>query len=416
MGRAAANPYRGPKGTQAIARSHWISKPATGIQGMPLEFVYVLREQQRTALQWLGMCVQSLKVAGFMSFKDVTWKPERLNVLIGPNGSGKSNLLRALELIRASAAGNLRDFVLNKGGLPRLLWGGSARQIEIETDTGIDHSSERQTYRFMLGPVPQSASFRIVSEALEGDKDLSRDPAKHLPETETALSMVSALWIHPAPYLLQQQIRAWAIYQDLHVDEDAPIRRSAVARKETRVSYNGQNLIPVLKTLYEGEFKDAIDSGMSAAFPDDYAELFFRRTEPDRIQLYIRRRHGHREDSAADLSDGTLRFLLLLTILATPDPPPLIAIEEPESGLHPSMLPIIAEFAAAAATRTQLILSTHSPQMLDAFGATLPAATIFDWAGDHTELKTVRGAELQKWIAEYSLGRFIFSGEAAAVL
>jgi hypothetical protein len=54
--------------------------------------------------------------------------------------------------------------------------------------------------------------------------------------------------------------------------------------------------------------------------------------------------------------------------------------------------------------------------MLDAFGATLPAATIFDWAGDHTELKTVPGAELQKWIAEYSLGRFIFSGEAAAVL
>ena len=117
---------------------------------------------------------------------------------------------------------------------------------------------------------------------------------------------------------------------------------------------------------------------MSAAFPDDYNELLFRETEPNRIQLYIRRKHGHREDSAADLSDGTLRFLLLLTILATPDPPPLIAIDEPESGLHPSMLPIIAEFAAAAATRTQVILSTHSPQMLDAFGDALPAATLFN--------------------------------------
>jgi predicted ATPase len=170
-----------------------------------------------------------------------------------------------------------------------------------------------------------------------------------------------------------------------------------------------------LKTLYEGDFKDAIDNGMSAAFPDDYAELFFRQTEPDRIQLYVRRKHGDREDSAADLSDGTLRFLLLLTILATPDAPPLIAIDEPESGLHPSMLPIVAELAAAASTRTQVILSTHSPEMLDAFGDTLPATTVFNWAGDHTELKTIGPDELKKWVDEYSLGRFIFSGEAAAV-
>jgi len=381
------------------------------------------------------MYVQSLKVSGFMSFKDVVWNPERLNVLIGPNGSGKSNLLRALDLIRASAAGELRSFVLSKGGLPRLLWGGSAQQIEFEIDTGPPSC----VYPFRLVPVAQSASFRTAFEllgfqegsmpephlfvrhddeleVLEGDKTLVRFPAKDLSETETALSMVTALWSHPIPYQFQQQLRAWAIYQDLHVDEDAPIRRSAVSRRETRISYSGQNLIPVLKTLYEGDFKDSIDSGMSAAFPDDYAELSFSQTEPNRIQLCIRRKHGSREDSAADLSDGTLRFLLLLTILATPDPPPLIAIDEPESGLHPSMLPIIAEFAAQAANRTQVILSTHSPQMLDAFGDVLPATTVFNWAGDHTELKTVGPEELKKWVEDYSLGRFIFSGEAAAVL
>ena len=250
------------------------------------------------------MYVESLKISGFMSFKDVVWKPERLNVLIGPNGSGKSNLLRAFELIRASAAGNLRDFVLSKGGLPRLLWGESAQQIAFEIDIGSDQPSEQHAYLFTLAPVPQSASFRIVSEALgfegpstpfrvldrdadgltvyTGDNELVGDPVERLSETETALSMVSALWIHPLPYVLQQQLRTWTIYQNLHVDEDAAIRRSAVARKETRISYNGQNLIPVLKTLYEGDFKDAIDSGMSAAFPDDYEELSFRETEPNR--------------------------------------------------------------------------------------------------------------------------------------
>jgi predicted ATPase len=384
------------------------------------------------------MYVQSLKVSGFMSFKDVAWKPGCLNVLIGPNGSGKSNLLRALELIRASAAGSLRDFVLSKGGLPRLLWGEAAQRIEFGINTSADQPSDQHTYLLTLAPLAQSGSFRVASEALgfqgpstpykvlERDADgvmvfgggdgLSLDPANDLPETETALSMVSALWTDPVSYMFQQQLRAWTIYQELRVDEDAPVRRSAVARKETRISYNGQNLIPVLKTLYEGDFKDSIDSGMSAAFPDDFAELFFRETEPNRVQLYIRRKHTHREDSAADLSDGTLRFLLLLTILATPDPPPLIAIDEPEAGLHPSMLPIIAESAVAAAARTQVILSTHSPEMLDAFGETLPAATIFGWAGDRTELKTVRGDELRKWVEDYSFGRFIFSGEAAAVL
>jgi predicted ATPase len=384
------------------------------------------------------MYVQLLYISGFTSFKAVAWQPERLNVLIGPNGSGKSNLLRALELIRASAAGTLRDFVLSKGGLPRLLWGESAQKIEFEIEIATGEPAPEPIYSFTLRPVPQSAGFRVGWEALgfegpstpsrvmyrnedgltvaEGGGELVHDPSRHLPEAETALSMVSALWIHPVPYRLQQELRAWAVYHDLRVDGRAEIRRSAVVREEKRISPDGQNLIPVLKTLYEGDFKDAIDSGMSAAFPDDYDEIFFRTTEPDRIQLYVRRKHSKREDSAADLSDGTLRFLLLLTILATPDPPPLIAIDEPESGLHPSMLPIIAEFAAQAATRTQVILSTHSPQMLDAFGDTLPAATIFDWAGDHTELKTVRGDELKKWVEEYSLGRFIFSGEAAAVL
>jgi predicted ATPase len=385
------------------------------------------------------MSVRSLTITGFRSFKKARWRPDRLNVLIGPNGSGKSNLLQSLEVIRAAAAGNLRDFILNKGGLPRLLWCGKVDEIDfvITTDpTSTQSSSPDQLYTFCLVPVPQSGSFRVSSELLgfnspdrglmvregneltvpEKEGSSADGGTRPLPETETALSMVSALWKHPVPYLFQQELRAWAIYHDLRADENAAVRRPAVVRLETRIAQDGENLTPVLKTLYEGDFKDAIDRGMSAAFPDDYDELFFRQTEPDRIQLYVRRKHGSREDSASDLSDGTLRFLLLLTILGTPDPPPLIAIDEPESGLHPSMLPIIAEFAADAATRTQVILSTHSPQMLDAFGENLPTATVFNWAGDHTELKTITGDELKKWVDDYSLGRFIFSGEAEAVL
>jgi predicted ATPase len=117
-----------------------------------------------------------------------------------------------------------------------------------------------------------------------------------------------------------------------------------------------------------------------------------------------------REQSAADLSDGTLRFLLLLTILASPDPGPLIAIDQPETGLHPSMLPIIAEFAVDAAQRTQVVFTTHSAQFLDAF-TKAPTTTVATWEGGQTVLKNLDPEVLQKWLKEYSLGRLFTSGE-----
>ena len=241
-------------------------------------------------------------------------------------------------------------------------------------------------------------------------------PVEPLPEDETVVSMLSALWKHKETYELQKELRAWTIYQNLRVDEDAVIRQSTVGRSESRVSGSGQNAIRVLKTLYENGCKEAIDNAMSAAFPDDYGELVFRPDRAEAVRDVRASKVSARADSAADLSDGTIRFLLMVAILATPDPPPLIAIDEPEAGLHPSMLPLIADLAVEASVRTQVILSTHSPEMLDAFGENLPSATVFEWTGDRTELKTIGGEELKKWTADYSLSRFIFSGEAAAVL
>jgi predicted ATPase len=155
---------------------------------------------------------------------------------------------------------------------------------------------------------------------------------------------------------------------------------------------------------------------MTAAFPDDYDKLTFPPAEDGRTQMRVRRKHRKRADSAADLSDGTLRFLLLITILGSTDPAPLIAIDEPETGLHPRMLPIIAEVAANAATKIQVILSTHSPKLLDAFSEDLPTTTIVTSNGSETELKTIEGKELTRWVENYSLGKFAFSGEAEAVL
>ena len=127
--------------------------------------------------------------------------------------------------------------------------------------------------------------------------------------------------------------------------------------------------------------------------------------------MRVRWRTLRRAQSAADLSDGALRFLFLLTVLASPSPGSVIAIDEPETGLHPSMLPIVAEYAVDAATRCQVILTTHSPQMLDAFGDTRPTTTVAHWSDGETTLSVLGDDELSYWLKDYSLGALFKSGE-----
>ena len=201
------------------------------------------------------------------------------------------------------------------------------------------------------------------------------------------------------------------------MNQEALIRQPTISRYEKRVAPDGQNLISVLHTLYTGDrdFKQEINAAMRAAFGDDFEELVFPPAADQRIQLRIRWKSLRRELSAADLSDGTLRFLLLLTILASPEAAPVIAIDEPETGLHPSMFPIVAEYAVEAAERSQVILTTHSPQFLDAFTDTLPTTTVAMWESGETTLKTLEGDLLRDWLEGFSLGKLFQSGELEAL-
>ena len=209
------------------------------------------------------------------------------------------------------------------------------------------------------------------------------------------------------------KLENWSIYQDVRVDQSALIRQAPVSRLEQRVAPDGQNLVNVLHTLYtsDRQFKQDINDAMFAAFGEDFDELIFPPAADQRVQMRVRWKTLKREQSTADLSDGTLRFLFLMTVLASPNPPPLIAIDEPETGLHPSMLPIIAEFAAEAATRTQVIFTTHSDSFLDAFRDTRPTTTVAKWENGETILKTIEGEALDYWLQEYSLGSLFRSGE-----
>jgi predicted ATPase len=239
-----------------------------------------------------------------------------------------------------------------------------------------------------------------------------------VPEEETLLSLVAGPFAANNVIVIHQQHFArLGVYQSFHTDRNAEVRVSTVSRTETNLNADGQNLISVLHTLYSTNrnFKDEVNTAMRSAFSDDFDEIVFPPAADQRIQLRLRWRTLQREQSAADLSDGTLRFLFLLAVLANPSPPPLIAIDEPETGLHPSMLPIIAEYARDAAQRTQVILTTHSPELLDAFGNDPPTTTVAEWKDGQTTLRVLAGDRLDYWLKKYTMGELYRSKELEAM-
>jgi predicted ATPase len=393
------------------------------------------------------MKILQLDIEGFRSLKKVSWKPSDLNVLIGPNGTGKSNLLRFLELMSVSARGRLGKYIQSSGGMEPIVWDGKATAISfnvqiLSTGEFRNWFHDSINYTMELPRLGMGSSYRIQREVLvshsrdergeqseplmllerndlnarifDGKQYSGRTFLEAEPQSESILSMASGPFgVNHLISHFRQQLAAWSVYHDVLVHKDSAIRQAAVARSEKWVDDDGQNLIPVLHTLYAGDrdFKRNIDAAMHAAFGDDFDELVFPPAADQRIQLRVRWKSLKREQSAADLSDGTLRFLLLLTVLASPSPAPLIAIDEPETGLHPSMLPIIAEYAADAATRTQVIFTTHSPQFLDAFGDTKPVTTVVKWENGETRLNVIEGEQLEYWLKEYSLGALFRSGE-----
>jgi predicted ATPase len=389
------------------------------------------------------MKIKKLNIQGFRSLRDVSWLPEDLNVIIGPNGTGKSNLLRFLELISVSAQGRLGKYIQSLGGMDPIVWDGVATSIKLAMETTPEESEwGPETYNLELARLGAGSSYKIEKESLINSdkfkKGVEKNPFKFLErsgktafifdetergfttpeefisEEESLLSIASGPFInnHSIPPF-QKELASIAVYHDLHTNKDASIRQPAIARMERRVDPDGQNLISVMHTLYTGDrdFKNDINSAMQAAYGDDFEEIVFPPASDQRIQLRIRWKSLKREQSAAELSDGALRFLFLLTILASPSPAPIVAIDEPETGLHPSMLPLVAEYAVDASTRSQVIFTTHSPQFLDAFAGTTPTTTVAKWQDGETTLKTLKGEELEYWLKEYSLGALFKSGE-----
>ncbi len=416
------------------------------------------------------MKILRLEIEGFRSFRSQSWSPGDLNIVIGPNASGKSNLLRVLNLLQVAARGGLGRHIQQDGGMDAIVWDGRADNVRLKAKMTpqppyTDPARDALTYELSLARLGTTSAYRIEHELLanyhkvemgfmeQPFKLLERDayhavvfspalnrfqqlptettttpaPAESKPvaaarnavsEEETLLSAAGGPFtVNEFVDGFQRDLADWKIHQNFQTHRDAPIRAPQVTRADTQVSADGQNLITVLHSLYTSsrDFKTEVNTAMQSAFGEDFEELIFPPAADQRIQLRVRWKSLQREQSAADLSDGTLRFLFLLAVLANPSPPPLIAIDEPETGLHPSMLPIVAEYARDAAARSQVVLTTHSPELLDSFGDNTPTTTVVQRRQGETMLHVLSGSELEYWLKQYSLGELHRSRELEAM-
>jgi predicted ATPase len=394
----------------------------------------------------IPMRISAINVKGYRSLHDVEWRPGALNVIIGPNATGKSNFLSFLAMMTEAAKGNLGEYVYSQGGMGAITFFDKVTAISVDLRIeGVDTPElDRLEYRFTIKRLGVGGDFFIDAE-LENDWIGAKGPRHgidfskggnlliryverngaatqemldRLPslvrQTETILSSPQVPVLGDGMLIgLQDFIKSWIVYSDWRTDPDAPVRKPAVSRRAETLDSDCSNLTAVLHTHYSSDltFRDNVDYAMTAAFGDAYKELTFLPGAEQQIQLAIRWSAFTKPVVAANLSDGTLRFLAMIAALSQPNLPGLLAIDEPETGLHPSMLPIIAEYAAGASARSQVIMTTHSVQFLDAFRDQAPATTVADVLDGKTTLTVMDKERLDYWLKEYSLGSLYRSGQ-----
>lgn len=329
------------------------------------------------------MILRELWVSGYRSIRQLRLRLGRVNVLVGPNGCGKSNLHRSMYLLTAAARGEFARTLAEEGGMPSVLWAGARKDGPVRMTLGVtvDEWSYELTCglpkardEFPLDPIIKSEQVHLLQgrgkKVIFVDREdfaaTLRDPEgrrtthpQPLFESESVLSQIRDAHLYPEMTVLDRELTSWRFYHHFRTDTDSPLRQPQVVVQTPVLHHDGRDLAAVLMTLLPLGRKEELDHAVDKAFPG--ATLEFD-GEPDRGRYVVALRMPgiRRPFDARELSDGTLRYLCLLGALLSPRPPALIALNEPETSIHPDLLEPLAQLIADAARDSQLWVTTHS--------------------------------------------------------
>lgn len=389
------------------------------------------------------MFIKSINLTNFLSYGNSENSTSNkidltnLNVIIGPNGSGKSNLLEAIELIKATPR-DLMTPIRDGGGVRDWLWKGNRSALAAMLNVVVEYPKGPTSLRYSLSFTEVAQRFEILDERVEKS---APDPGHTIPylyykfenghgilnvkgknrklQHEDIEINQSILAQRKDPDQYPELTYLGNLFGKIRLYREWSFGRFTVPRTaqkadlpndllESDCSNLGlvlnrlqenhevkQRLIKELKSLYEGvqDYYVKIDGGT--------VQVFFQETVNGRVESM----------PATRLSDGTLRYLCLLAILCHPNPPPLVCIEEPELGLHPDVLPRLAQLLKEASTRTQLIVTTHSEVLVDALTDQPDSVLVAEKTKDGTILTRLSKEKLSPWLEKYRLGQLWTRGE-----
>lgn len=363
----------------------------------------------------MGNQLDEVTIRGFKSIRKLeSLELKSLNVMIGANGAGKSNFIDLFRLLRAmmklSLPGlinsNLVSYIRNGGGIDSFLFGGAktTEVIEIEVSFGSN------AYRFKLKPTAGGEDVSIEDEERYYERGTSgwwhmgggyTDPRLLKEKDEPG-----AVGQKSVAYYIYNAIDSWRIYHFHDTSRRSGMRRYEIVEDDSFFRFDAANIAPFLLRLREEEedtYKEIVSAvRLVTPFFDDFLLKPRKRGEKKEINLSWRQKGSDYPMQPYHFSDGTLRFACLATALLQPDPPSTIIIDEPELGLHPYAIEILAELVKAAATRTQVILSTQSPPLVDSFDPE-DIITVYREKGA-SKFKRLNSSEFSQWLENYALG------------
>lgn len=353
--------------------------------------------------------IHTLAVSGYRSLRNLVLSMGQLNLVTGANGSGKSSLYRALRLLGDAALNTVVASLAREGGLPSTLWAGpetiarSVRQGEhpvegtprlASVSLRLGFAGDPYGYCIDLGyPPPSQKAFpldpaikreciwhgeiyRRASVLVDRNNRLVQlapaKTAKHeepeiltkeLSSTDSMLATIADLQRAPEMLAVRESIRGWRFYEGFRTDASSPVRVPQVGTFTPVLNNDGTDLPAALETIRVFGEREALDRTVDDAFPGSRIEIDM---QAGRFEVQLKQHGLLRSLSASELSDGTLRYLLWTAALLTPRLPELMVLNEPETSLHPDLLPALARLIAHAAGQTQLIVVSHSQPLIQA--------------------------------------------------
>lgn len=336
--------------------------------------------------------LESVHIRGYRSLRDFRFKLRRLTIVTGRNGVGKSNLYRALTLIQRMADGRFAQSIAAEGGMPAILWAGDRRKdephrviwelkhsdFEYAMECGLIPNAPGARTGFKTDPdiklekLHFTAKSRLMAsrkgphvEVRNPDGKMEALPLPfHAPES--FFSELRDAIRFPAPAAARDTFLSWRFYHQFRTDADSPMRRSQIGFWSPVLSHDGINLAATLQSIRESGKADELDEVIQQALPGIEWDAV---DDVGRFQLMISKPEVRRQFTAAELSDGTLRFFCLCAALITEKLPPLLVLNEPETSLHADLIPALASLIAKVPETTQLLIVTHSTQLAEEIAA-----------------------------------------------